>query len=127
MPRKMVILIGCLLFSMSLYLIATSPLLHLKDNSLVILVGMLLLGWSSVMVTVPMIPEVLDCIEIQFPHLEGEELNNVIAGYFNSCLGIGEVLGPVASGILVESYGFRSANDLTASLVFIFCLIFLLV
>jgi len=61
--RRTVIFIGAFLFSISLYLIATSPLLGLRDSSYVILTGMLLLGFSSAMVTVPLIPEVLDSIE----------------------------------------------------------------
>ena len=79
------------------------------------------------MMTVPLIPEVLDSIEQQYPQLEGEQLNNMIAGYFNSCLAIGEILGPISSGILVESYGFRCAGDMTATLMFVFTITFLIV
>ncbi len=109
---------------MSLYLIGTSPMLGIKDNSRVIFEGLMLLGFSAAMITIPLIPEVLESIEKKCPHLEGEELNNVISGYFNSCIGVGEALGPILAGILVESHGFRSCYDMTGTLVLIYTLLF---
>ena len=71
-----------------------------------------------------MIPEVLDCIEQKYPNLGSNELNNVIAGYFNSALGIGEAVGPISSGLLVEALGFRSSQDVLASVMLTYALIY---
>ena len=118
-------LIGLVLFTVSLYMIGTSPMLGFDDVSSTILMGLFLMGFSSVMVTVPLIPEVLASIEKQLPWLEGDELNNVISGYLNSCIGIGEAIGPIASGALTESLGFRHALDLAACFVLAFTVIYM--
>ena len=39
-------------------------------------------------------------------------------------MGIGEALGPIASGILAESYGFRMSNDLLGILMTVFTLLY---
>ena len=100
---------------------------HIQDNSRSIFIGLMLLGYSSCMISVPLIPEVLDSIENQLPHLKGEELNNVISGYFNSCLGIGEAIGPISAGLLVDSYGVRSSYDIVGTLLLIFTVLFFIV
>ena len=127
MPRKSIIFIGLALLSMSLYLIGTSPMLGIKDTKQTIFGGLMLLGFSAAMITIPLLPEVLYAIEQKFPNLAGEELNNVISGYFNSCMGIGEAVGPITAGMLVEIYGFRNSNDLIASTILTFTLLFFIV
>ena len=61
--RRLVLLIGLFLFSLSLYMIATSPMLGIDDASSTILMGLFLMGFAAVMVTVPLIPEILTSIE----------------------------------------------------------------
>jgi hypothetical protein len=52
------------------------------------------------MISIPIFPEMLRSIEEMYPEIAGDELNNISAGYFNSCLGIGEALGPMSGSIL---------------------------
>ena len=125
--RRMVLLIGLILFTLSVYMIATSPMLSFPDTSFTILMGLFLMGISNVMITVPLIPEILASVERQLPQLEGEELNNVISGYLSSSLGFGEALGPIISGALTEAVGFRRAFDLAASLILLFTMIYMIV
>ena len=47
MSRKKVILIGWLLFVLSIFLVGTSPMLKFTDNSTMIWYGMLLLGFGA--------------------------------------------------------------------------------
>ena len=76
------------------------------------------------MITVPLLPEVLDAIENQYPHLAGEELNNVISGYFNSCIGIGNALGPISAGFIVSTHGFRGSCDIIGTGLFVYTILF---
>jgi hypothetical protein len=76
------------------------------------------------MVVIPMFPEMLHSIEEALPHLKGDELNNVSAGFFNSCLGLGEALGPISASLLTHILGFRSSEDILATLILIFCVTF---
>ena len=50
-----------------------------------------------------------------------------MSGYFNSCMGLGEAIGPITSGMLVESYGFRHSNDMVGTILFLLFAIFFIV
>ena len=126
MSRKKVIFIGSLLFTLSMYMIGTSPLLGFESNYQTIHLGLALLGFGIGMVAIPVIPETLDCITMQFPHLESEELNNVIAGYFNSSLGVGEAVAPLSAGVLVEAFGYRRGVDVAATVLLVYTVMFFL-
>ena len=127
LSRRGVIFFGLSLFSMSLYLIGTSPMFGIRDSPGIIFTGLMLLGFSAAMITIPLVPEVIHSIEDAYPELAGEELHNVISGYFNSSIGVGEASGPIASGMLVATYGFRSSNDLIGSIILTFTVLFFLV
>ena len=122
--RRGVIFFGLACFSISIFLLGTSPMLGIIDNPKTILTGLILLGFSAAMISIPLIPEVISSVEIQFPDLVGEDLNNFISGCFNSGMGVGEALGPIASGILVESYGFRMSTDLVGIAIALFTILF---
>lgn len=127
LSRRGVIFVGLALFSMGLYLAGTSPMLGVKDSPSIILTGLMLVGFSAAMITIPLVPEVIHSIEHKLPDLAGEELNNVVSGYFNSSIGIGEALGPITSGMLVATLGFRKSNDVVGTLFIIFTLLFFVV
>ena len=124
LPRRGVIFIGLALFSTSLYLVGTSPMLGLRDSPRIIFSGLMLLGFGAAMITIPLVPEVIHSVEERFPDLAGEELNNVISGYFNSSIGVGEAVAPIAAGMLVAAFGFRKSNDLVGSTALTFTLLF---
>ena len=63
LSRKGVIFFGLSLFSMSLYLVGTSPMLGMRDSPRVIFTGLMLLGFSAAMITIPLVPEVIHSIE----------------------------------------------------------------
>jgi len=105
-------------------MIGTSPVLMIPDSTKVIFMGLCLLGFSSTMLIVPMFPEMQHSIEEALPHLKGGVLNNITAGYFNSCLGVGEALGPISASILSHSVGFRSAEDIFATCILIYSIAF---
>jgi MFS family permease len=107
-------------------MIGTSPIFSLPDSTKVIFMGLCLLGFSATMVVIPMFPEMLHSIEEALPHLKGDELNNVSAGFFNSCLGVGEALGPISASILTHALGFRSAEDILGTLILIYCITYFL-
>ena len=76
------------------------------------------------MITVPLQPEVLNEIEYTSPHLAGEELNEMISGYFNSCKGIGEALGPITAGFIISYHGFRGSCDIVGSVLVVYTILF---
>jgi hypothetical protein len=107
-------------------MIGTSPLWGLPDSTKLIFMGLCFLGFSTTMIVIPIFPEMLHSIEEALPHLKGDELNNRTAGFFNSCLGVGEALGPISASILTHAFGFRSAEDILGTLILIYCITFFL-
>jgi MFS family permease len=90
----------------------------------VIFAGLCGLGFSAAMVAIPIFPEMLNSIEIRYPDIAGDELNNISAGYFNSCLGLGEALGPISASLLSHTLGFRMAEDILATLMLCYVAVF---
>ena len=66
-PRKGVIFLGLICFTMSLFLIGASPFLGIESTHRVILTGLMILGFSLAMISVPLVPEVIHSLEIKFP------------------------------------------------------------
>ena len=112
--RRSVVFFGSVGFCLSIFLIATSPLLHLPNIPKLIFVGLCLMGFSGAMITTPVFPEMVHSVENRYPELKGDELDNQASGYFNSCIGVGEAIGPITASVLSNLIGFRSAEDFIA-------------
>jgi hypothetical protein len=105
-----VILIGYICISFGLFLIGPSKLLGLSDSPAYIMVGLSILGLGAGMVIIPVLPDMIECIEEKsLDHVDEDELHNNISGYFIAFQGMGETLGPMAGSTLEDFYGFRSA------------------
>ena len=61
--RRSVIFFGLSCFTISLYLIGTSPMLGIKNSPRIIFAGLMLLGFSAAMISIPLIPEVINSVE----------------------------------------------------------------
>ncbi len=102
-------------------------MLNFKDSPLYIFCGLNVLGLASAAITIPVLPEMLDQLVKEYPVLkDSPELNDVTAGYFNGCLGLGEAIGPILSSLLMSGMGFRSACDGLALFIFVYTLLFFL-
>lgn len=84
MKRTGIIFIGTILTVISCVLIGTSPHLGLKDYSIVILVGLSLLGISAPMIITPTLPEMTASIGLKFPEMNKIKMENATSGYFIS-------------------------------------------
>lgn len=118
--RRGVVFVGVLLFAVSILLIGTSPLFNIPDLPKLIFFGLCLNSFSAAMVVIPIFPEMLHSIESEFPTLAGDELNNVSAGYFNSCVSVGEAIGPALASLMTSKVGFRTSEDAVACILFVF-------
>jgi hypothetical protein len=62
------------------------------------------------MVTIPIMPEILDSIEERkdlSENMNEHVLHNNLSGYFVMCQGLGESLGPLTSSVLERKIEFR--------------------
>ena len=110
LPKRAVILLGILLMSVGMFFVGTSKTLHLENSPTMIILGLMVVGAAAGMISIPVLPEMLEAIEMHGQRKYNiEELNNYISGIFVTCTGLGEFIGPVLSSFLNEKYGFRRA------------------
>ena len=126
LPKRAVILLGILLMSIGMFFVGTSKSLHLENNPAMIMLGLMIIGAAAGMISIPVLPEMLEAIEAHETqrNYEPEELNNYISGIFVTSTGLGEFIGPVLSSVLNDRYGFRTAQEIYANIILIFALIY---
>ena len=113
--KRAVIIIGTVCMSIGMMFVGTSRLLGFDNNPAIILMGMMIIGCSAGMISIPVLPEMLEAIEINPDmHYNPDDLDNYLSGIFVVATGIGEMLGPILSSFLNEGYGFRTAQDMFA-------------
>lgn len=104
---------------------------NFRKQPVYVFIGLCIVGISAGMVSIPVLPEMLECIE------EDDELNetydqnsieNFISGLFISFQSLGEALGPIISSYLSDTYGFQISQELYCCyltcyfiLYFLFC------
>ena len=124
MLKRGVIIIGIVLMSIGMFCVGTSKYFGLENNPAMIMLGLMILGCSAGMVSIPVLPEMLEAIEMNHDlNYDPEDLENFISGVFVISTGVGEAIGPILSSTLNEAYGFRIAQDIFAG----YCLLFAIV
>ena len=110
MPKRLVIVLGTLICAVGMFFVGTSKSLGLENNPAMIVLGLMFLGGSWAIMSIPVLPEMLEAVEMR-PDLRynAEELDNFISGIFVVSNGIGEAIGPLLSSFLNDAYGFREA------------------
>jgi hypothetical protein len=112
----------------AMILIGPSKFLELKDSSLFTFLGLCVMGFGCALLIIPILPEMIECIEAKYQHLDENELHNNISGLFIAFQGLGESMGPILGSVLESFIGFRNASDLMGCIVgscmllyFLFC------
>lgn len=94
------------------------------------MLGLVLFGVGTAMVTIPVMPEILEAIE-KNPLLRGTfnelTMQNNVAGYFIVCQAIGETCGPLSSSFLKLQYSFRPAQQILNIGVTVFLILYILI
>ena len=127
LPKRAVILIGIILMAIGMFFVGTSKSIGLENNPAMIIMGLMIIGASAGMISIPVLPEMLESIEDrQDLKYDAEELNNFISGLFVTSTGLGEFIGPLLSSILNDAYGFREAQDTYANIILIFAILYFL-
>ena len=89
--------------------VGTSKTLGLDNNPAMIIMGLMIIGAASGMVSVPVLPEMLEAVQVSRLHYDMHELENRISSLFCFATGIGESLGPITGSTLYTAYGFHFA------------------
>ena len=94
--------------------IGTSKTLGLDNNPAMIIMGLMIVGAASGMVSIPVLPEMLEAVAENNLKYDMHELENKISSLFCFATGIGESLGPISGSTLYTAYGFRFAQEAAA-------------
>jgi len=117
---------GLAVLPIAYFFIGPSQFLHFPNKLFLIPIGQILIGLGGSLILIPMIPALLKSVNDEVPHTDESmaELKDKVAGAWNSMGGIGSVIGPILSGYLVSSQGFRSMCDILALCIIIFGVFF---
>ena len=63
LPKRAVILIGIVLMAIGMFFVGTSKTLGLENNPAMIILGLMIIGASAGMISIPVLPEMLDSVE----------------------------------------------------------------
>ena len=125
LPKRAVMLIGVLMCALGMFFVGTSKSLGLENNPEMIITGLMILGVSWGIMSVPVMPEMQEAVEQRTDlDYDEEELDNFISGLFVIATGIGEAIGPMLSSVLYDTYGFREAADIFAFMILIFGIVY---
>jgi len=100
-----------------------------QKETFFILWGLIIIGMSAGMVTIPVLPEMLDAINEDKELIEkydNEYIQNIISGLFISFQSIGEAAGPILSQTLITYYGFQTAYEIFSNYLMLYCLLYFL-
>ena len=78
LQRNGLVFLGLICFTLSFLLIGTSPSIGLQNNPSVILLGLLLIGSSSAMISIQILPELIQMIKDKHPSMPDEDLKKQI-------------------------------------------------
>jgi len=126
--RRATIFIGIFALGVGMAFIGTSKTLGLDNNPAMIIMGLMIVGAASGMVSVPVLPEMLEAVQEAKLNYDMHELENRISSLFCFATGIGETFGPILGSTLYTAYGFHFAQEAAAiflifwsGLYFCFC------
>lgn len=127
--KRLVIIIGAFMMAIGNFLIGTSEVLGVENNSNCILIGLCIIGWSASLMSIPCLPEMLETIEVYTINMDvdydPDEANNVVSGLFVTASGLGEAIGPILASVLVKIFDFRQSQEMYAFLILLFALWYL--
>ena len=98
-----------------------SEILHFPDNLVIMILGQALFGISYAVVMVPSLPEMIESALEIHPQFE-TQINTMCPGVFSACLGLGQVIGPIAGSTLDEIVGFQHTMTILAAMNLAFAL-----
>ena len=111
--------------SIGIFFVGTSKTLSLENSPTMIILGLMIIGSAAGMISIPVLPEMLEAIEEKKDrNYNMEALNDYISAIFVTSTGLGEFIGPTLSSMLNVKYGFRESMDIYANIVLIFALLY---
>jgi MFS family permease len=120
---RIILVYACLIDCVSLLLIGPSKVLEFPEKVYLIGIGQFLCGNAIAVLNVLSLPEMIRQANLVFPGQE-DSVSNYCSGIFNSCLGIGQILGPLFGSNVTVALGFRYTQDIVALINFCYGILY---
>ena len=81
------------------------------------------------MITIPVLPEMLDAVEDDESlksHYDMQVVENLISGMFVSVQSIGEAIGPIVSSYLTDKFNFQYSQEIYGGVLAVFFILYFL-
>jgi len=121
------IMIGFMILIASMLIFAPSKILQLPDKSeLLMYIGLCIMGTGMACTVIPVIPEMIDAVKGKYTNNK-TEVTDAFSAFYNIANGIGQIVGPIVSGLLKDQFGFNSTYDYLSGGTLLFLLIYMIV
>ena len=80
------------------------------------------MGMSAGMITIPVLPEMLESVEEDADKFNMEQVENYISGLFVTYQSLGEAIGPMVSSYIAEYYSFTISQEFFAIVLLLFAI-----
>ena len=108
MSKRSVIILGIFFMSIGNFFVGTSEIFGAEEDSEMIFIGLSFIGLAAAIMTIPILPEMIESIEQDLEEdYDPEDLNNILSSLFVTSTGIGETVGPILASVLTKIYDFR--------------------
>lgn len=128
MQKRGVLVIGYILITIGCFLIGSGnflDFLNINHHPIIIFIGLMLVGLSGALVSIPVLPEMIEVYESD-PDLstlyDKKQVEILISGIFVTCSSAGEIMGPVVAANLTEYYSFQAAQYIYCAILCLFIL-----
>jgi MFS family permease len=115
--------IGLLIIGFSFLLIGPSYMLNFTNSLWVLTLGLIILGGSYAFTVIPVMPEMIGATNNAYAGKESE-LNDRLSSIFHTCVGTGQILGPLSGSSVTKYFGFRTGCDIIAIWMITFLLVY---
>lgn len=88
-----------------------------------IVIGVTMLGLCLSMALVPLMSELIEILE-GMNRYDPDQISDVTASLFNSMFNLGNLLAPLAAGVLNDSYGYTYTTDFMMITAFCYCVFY---
>jgi MFS family permease len=99
-------------------------MIHLPDELWLLGVGQALIGLFTPAGLCVGLSEMVDAVERVYPG-QSRRVKALSSGFFNSMLGVGQILAPLYGTVSMQHLGFGWTNDIVALITLAFALVYL--
>lgn len=111
-PRKLQFVIAMFGFTISCLMLGPSKLLNFPDdNQWIVIMGFPVMGIFQFFVFIPIIPEMLERVQVELDVIEGEDpdmdqaINDKVNDAYGTIYALAMFVGPLAGGFMYEKFG----------------------